>query len=334
MTDYSASGRSPSELERDAERMRARVADTAEHLKEKMSPGQLMDEVVDYFKDGDTNQLLSNLKRQVRDNPLALAMVGGGIAWLMMGTGPSMKSHHTGRGQARASVRPTAGEFGGSPGTLGSTDFASSGPASSASVSPSRGSSLSKGADAVREKGSAAVASVSGAATSAADAVSATAHDLRDAASDYMSNASQAGADMGARAKSTVLDAIEREPLVLGAIGVAVGAAIGAMLPASRAEGEYLGEVGRTARDAAETAVSEGVDKAKHVASDVYNAAKDEADRQGLVPHGKPLTEKARDVAKAAGDELKSASDEMMDRADRAIDRTTDRMPPGKDRPM
>jgi hypothetical protein len=76
-------------LERDAERVRAEIADTAEHLKDKMSPGQLMDEVVNYFKDGDTNQLLTNLKDQVRDNPLALAMVGSGLAWLMMGSGPA-----------------------------------------------------------------------------------------------------------------------------------------------------------------------------------------------------------------------------------------------------
>jgi hypothetical protein len=53
---------SPADIERDAERVRAEIANTAEHLKAKVSPGQLMDEVVDYFKAGDANVFVGNLK--------------------------------------------------------------------------------------------------------------------------------------------------------------------------------------------------------------------------------------------------------------------------------
>src|SRR5690606_25704737 len=57
--------------------------------------------------------------------------------------------------------------------------------------------------------------------------------------------------------------------------------------------------------------LSEGMDKAKEVASEVYGAAKEEADRQGFTG-GKPLSEKVTEVAKAAGGELKSAAERTI----------------------
>ena len=81
MTDKSAS-----ELEREAERARAQVADTAESIRDKMSPGQLMDEFTGYFSGGDGSVALRNLGSQVRDNPLPIVLVGAGLAWLMLGS--------------------------------------------------------------------------------------------------------------------------------------------------------------------------------------------------------------------------------------------------------
>lgn len=315
MIDHAASDRSPSELEREADRVRAEIADTAEHLKDKMSPGQLMDEVVDYLKDGDANQLLSNLKTQVRDNPLALAMVGGGLAWLMMGSGPATRMSSA----SHAPAMPTTPQYRPAAAVDASTSLRSG-------TQGSDRSAMAKGADAVRDKGASVAASIGHTASSAKDSVAATAHDLRDAAGDYMSSASQAGADAGHRLKSTFMDALEREPLVLGALGVAVGAAIGAMLPATRTEQEYLGDVSRKARDTAEAALEEGLDKAKHVAGDVYSAAKAEADRQGLMPGDKPMADKVAEVAKSAGGELKSATDASLHQGRDTADKATDHL--------
>jgi hypothetical protein len=142
---------------------------------------------------------------------------------------------------------------------------------------------------------------------SATDSVAATMHDARDAVSESFTHAVDAGAEYGARAKNTFLDALEREPLVIGALGVAVGAAIGAMLPTTRTEQEYLGSASTKARQTAESALSDGVDKARKVAKDVYGAARDEADRQGLSTKDKPFVQKVADVGSAAGGELRSA---------------------------
>ena len=62
MTDKSAA-----ELEREAEAARARVANTAETLRSKMTPGQLIDEMTGMFAGGDGSAAFNNLKAQVRD---------------------------------------------------------------------------------------------------------------------------------------------------------------------------------------------------------------------------------------------------------------------------
>ena len=75
MSDQSAAS-----LEREANAVRTQVADTAEKLRDKMTPGQMIDEVADYFRNSDGSLALGNLKTQVRDNPLPLALVGAGLA--------------------------------------------------------------------------------------------------------------------------------------------------------------------------------------------------------------------------------------------------------------
>jgi vacuolar-type H+-ATPase subunit H len=171
-----------------------------------------------------------------------------------------------------------------------------------------------------------AAGSVSEAARSVTDTVSTALSGAGDAANESFAHVADVGADLGARAKNTFLDALEREPLVIGALGVAVGAAIGAMLPTTRAEQEYLGTAGSEARKTAEQTLSEGVDRAKQVAGDVYSAARDEADRQASAPAGKTSSEKMAEIAKAAGSELKKAADETVDQTENKMDRTADRL--------
>lgn len=283
---------SPADIERDAERVRAEIANTAEHLKAKVSPGQLMDEVVDYFKAGDANVFVGNLKRQVRDNPLALGLIGGGLAWLMMGSGtPSLsRSSHTGY---RGTGRPTSTDF-------SSTDYDTSS-ASSLSGSTTGGSTVGRTgthSSASSHSSSGVLDKTSGALGASADAARRTAHDAADSASaawgsvrdtashglsdagESLSHAADRVGEAGMRMRRNVVDVLDREPLVLGAIGLAVGAAIAAMLPTTRTEEQYLGDASRKAQDRAKDLVSEGYEKAKHVADDAYSAAKEEVKSQ------------------------------------------------------
>ncbi|TPM29934.1 DUF3618 domain-containing protein [Mesorhizobium sp. B2-3-4] len=92
-------GKSAAELERDAEAARARVVETAESIRGKMTPGQLLDEFTGIFSRGESSAMLSNLRKQVRDNPLPVTMVGAGLAWLMFGSGISNSRGPSARGQ-------------------------------------------------------------------------------------------------------------------------------------------------------------------------------------------------------------------------------------------
>ena len=257
---------STAQLERDAERVRSELADTAERIKQKMSPGQLMDEMVDYLREGDARRFASNLKTQIRDNPLALAMVGGGLAWLMFGSGQS------GYGSTSRDYGSRRFGTGSEAYGAGSSTFYGTERNGRTGSESSEDGYLSRAKDAA---GSAA-GTVSDTLGQASGAVSSRLHGLRDSAGHGLAGTARSGAEMGQRARSTVLDIWEREPLVVGALGLAVGAAVGAMLPATRGEREYLGEASAKAEEAVEEALAEGVHEATHAMQGASRAARGE----------------------------------------------------------
>src|SRR5690606_2996711 len=83
------------------------------------------------------------------------------------------------------------------------------------------------------ERASGAFSSMAG---SAADSASHLSHRTAEAAWHVSDRARHAGS----RAQRMFSDTLDQEPLILGALGVAVGAAIGAMLPTTRFEEEYV----------------------------------------------------------------------------------------------
>src|SRR5205823_1282712 len=71
-------------VEREAEETRWQLAGTLEELRDRMIPGRVLDQVVDYTRDGPAAEFLRNLGREVRENPMPLVLIGIGIAWLML----------------------------------------------------------------------------------------------------------------------------------------------------------------------------------------------------------------------------------------------------------
>lgn len=74
------------QLERQAEQCRARIEDSLDELRGRLTPGEIVDRLVDYARHSGGGQFVRNLQQQVIDNPLPLTLVGAGLAWLMMGT--------------------------------------------------------------------------------------------------------------------------------------------------------------------------------------------------------------------------------------------------------
>ena len=86
------------QLEREAEATRAQIAATLDELRGRMSPGQMVDELVDYARDNGGAEFFRNFGRQVVDNPVPVTLVGAGLAWLMMAGrgGPSRRGGASG----------------------------------------------------------------------------------------------------------------------------------------------------------------------------------------------------------------------------------------------
>jgi len=70
------------ELQREVEAQRSRVESTIDQIQDKLSPGQMIDELLAYTKGGG-GEFLAGLQRNVTANPLPVALLGVSLAWLM-----------------------------------------------------------------------------------------------------------------------------------------------------------------------------------------------------------------------------------------------------------
>jgi hypothetical protein len=79
-------------LEQEIDQTRAQLSLTLEDLRARITPGQVVDRIVDYAREGPGAEFLSNLGREIRENPLPLVLIGIGIAWLMVASSRSARS--------------------------------------------------------------------------------------------------------------------------------------------------------------------------------------------------------------------------------------------------
>jgi len=75
--------RSAAEVQRDIERQRTEIRDTISEIQERLTPGQLFDQALDYFREHPSRSATGNrIGRAIVENPLPVLMVGAGLAWL------------------------------------------------------------------------------------------------------------------------------------------------------------------------------------------------------------------------------------------------------------
>lgn len=79
---YDSDHKTSAELQREIELQRSRVEDTIDQIQEKLSPGQLVDELLAYTKGGG-GEFVASLQRNVTANPLPVALLGVSLVWLM-----------------------------------------------------------------------------------------------------------------------------------------------------------------------------------------------------------------------------------------------------------
>ncbi len=212
-----------------------------------------------------------------RDNPVSTALIGMGLAWMVMGGDTSSALRTVRDLGSSAAAKLDAGRQsvvdGASLLAASVSDTTSAGLATAADQASEIKSSAKRqldGASAGTSVGSGVMASVKGGLGSATQAVGDVASSTQATASKLGNQASDGAVDLIATLRSGFADLLDRQPLVLGALGFAVGAGVAAALPRIAAEGSLTDAAGSL-----KASVREGFVGA-------YARATDEARAQGL----------------------------------------------------
>lgn len=281
------------QIEHQAESHRAHISQLLDELRERATPGEVLDQLLGW-EDG--REIALTFGRQVRNNPLPLALIGSGIAWLMAGDAIRARRPavvYTERTQGRVT-----------------SDLAESGRNAADAVRGAAGSARDGVRDATDWTRDTA-ANVSGTARSALDSVRGGASDLADSAQSAMGRARQTVSDTAQSVSGTATSAWEKtsgvaqnaadrarqagssltsvardQPLLVAGFGMALGMALGALLPVSETENEMFGDQADALKSKAGELVEQGYGQAKAVVQKSYeaaaSAANDEMENQGF----------------------------------------------------
>jgi hypothetical protein len=80
---------SAEQLEREVEKARNRLGADLDELRLRITPGQVVDQIADYAREGPAAEFVGNLGREIRQNPLPLLLTAAGIGWLIIASGRS-----------------------------------------------------------------------------------------------------------------------------------------------------------------------------------------------------------------------------------------------------
>lgn len=332
MTIPYESERSTGDIERDVENRRATVANRIDELEDRLAPGQLIADAYRSICNSRAADSVISMSRSagrtVAEHPVPAALVCLGAGWLLT-TALGSKRNSRPRQRYGNNNAPYVNE-----GATGARTSYGSGSHDESSYDRSWGGAAEGGSsysgsagysenaddremkDRVRAAGSAAVESAGDMASSARERAEHAADSARDRAGYAMSavresvgHAAEKVTEGTRAATGTVAQTwrnnLEDRPLLLAALGFATGATVAALLPRTTYENETVGEYGDHAREQVRDVAEEQWERAKEAAGSSYEAARAEADRQGLSVDGgrnaaEELSEKAKSVGEAA----------------------------------
>ena len=235
---------------------------------------------------GSQGSFIDGLAAAARENPLAAALIGGGALWLLIGS-DKLKN-------AAGSVTSAAAPLS----DLGARAQRSAASAWDDTYGAIRDRTSSMQNDASRGINEA----VGNARTAASDAVSGAAETMGERFDESIAGARELFDRVGQalprketlrQAQSSLSDLLERQPLVLGAVGLAIGATVAGALAKSSLEDEWVGNlsdgmkadlkeragaVSQSIREASDTLKAEFADVGAEYADRVQQAGQDALD--------------------------------------------------------
>ncbi len=316
--------RSVAEIERDIERTRADIDLTLDHLRQSISPGQLLDQTMQYAR-AEGGEVGANVARRVKSNPLPLALLASSLAWLMVSDSKGPRADQEKRNDDRVRRYPeTGGAYvatGYDPAMDGDvfddthhetitryervhgglndvkqregesqSDFSDrlyQARAKALEIEQRAGEELS----AFRRRIDEGMDDLSTQARHARERASQQAARLRERGRHWAGQA-QAAAERAGHSTMAGARRVRREtgafyldnPLVVGALVMAAGAVMGGLLPSTRQEDDWMGETGDDLRSQASGYAKQAAGAAENVAEETLDAAKTATERETKRP--------------------------------------------------
>lgn len=338
--------RSAREIEREVDQERARVAETIDALQEKVSVNNMVDQVVAAVKEHG-GPVSRNLGRTIRDNPLPMILTTVGLAWLMTSTSsPDRRDRYDPydddwdrdyADRGGLSTYPATGypetdydddladpSFGAAStpyagGVDDGTAVYGEGANYGDKDSPSVTERFNQASGSVKERASALLEGGRDRASRARDGLHSASDRAREGVRSASDRARTAAYDAryrarrgGEAARDNFDTMLQEQPLVLGALALALGAAFGSALPRTRTEDELMGEQADRLKDQLATAARENAEKARAVGAAVADEALSMADEAAGESSG--VAENAKSAAEKAAERLRHRAEEEADR--------------------
>lgn len=302
-------------IERDLDQTRSRLGSHLSELQDKFSPGQVLDDVMGYFRGSDGAEFGRSLLDSVRANPMPAAVTAIGLAWLMASKPTTQAAGPSNWDKFGVPTPQPSG-----PHLYGREDYAATmtrvrdaeqGVARqpnepehsySSRLDDVRGQAIGLARHAqestesfgqrIRDALTAAEQTIAGAASGlasqaggAANAVGSMASSLGASAQSATQGAVQSTLgtlSQSGKAGGNLAATITENPVMLGALSLAAGALLGALLPVSEQEEAALGGIAGQARDAATSLAQQGLESGKTVAQTVMEKGRTSAETHGL----------------------------------------------------
>jgi ElaB/YqjD/DUF883 family membrane-anchored ribosome-binding protein len=325
MVDITRREPSLSRLEREAEQTRAQLGRTVDALRARVSPAALKQDAKDYVR-RTGEDFFHRVERRARENPLQTVAIAAGLAypvWRIVSSIPApILLIGAGLALARPRARNGNGQGASEPGLLDqvretvahATDAVKD---KARQTSDAVKDKVRQTSDAMQQTASSTAGQLSATAeglqsavapgfesarSEVAEAAGVARDALRSAAGDTtaaLSSARDQATHVTRRAHDSLIDAIERNPIVVGGIGLFIGAVIAAAIPGSRTENRLMGDTSDELKNRARDLASQGYETAKSAAGNVYEAGRQAAEEQGLSPQG--VRDALHDIGQKAG---------------------------------
>lgn len=330
------SERDPETIRREIRRTRGEMDDTVDELVDRLSVGNLVDEVWQRLRSSGSGGGVGTV---LRDHPVPLALMGLGLGWMAVeqATGHSV-SPGSERPEGRAGRRTGLAERNVLPRTVHGDAMAHSLESDGHEDGEGVRETMSHATDRMKETVSDVGDRMKGKASHAGDRVkekaselghrvAETTSDLSHRASETVSDATSSLEDAGRKARRGMQDILEENPLALGSIVFGLGLASGLSLPSTRFEDRAVGETAENVKKEAKQMAKKGAEKAKEAGKDLAQSAK-EAGTRAVGTVMEDTRDTLQETREAMRDKGKTKSGKASERPD-GVEETTAPSNPG-----